>query len=185
MKTEHSIEQENQSLCGLHKACQLVLQGLGRMGLEAHGLNPHIGETEEAQEALRSLKEIAHLLEKTVQEVSIKLVPAQRFEPSPLSTVTLSDAGKANGMVARVFGPTESSYGELSVSVHDAQGNCCADVIVGLDPQMNLRVGITSNADGMGDKNIVVHPLEPARFAVSVDTHNCEAVSEAARPHEG
>ncbi len=56
-------------------------------------------------------------------------------------------------------GGDDGLFQEITVSAFNRQAGCVCDVLVGLDPvTKELRVMITANSDGDGDKVHVVYP---------------------------
>ncbi|KVV40762.1 hypothetical protein WT27_12585 [Burkholderia territorii] len=60
-------------------------------------------------------------------------------------------------------------YEEVRVSVFDCNDTCVADALVGLTEAGELRVLVTTDADGDGDHRIAVYPTRSA--AAAVDAH--------------
>jgi len=100
----------------------------------------------------------------------------------PALQVALSQANQSNGTIAQVRQGGDPDYQEIIVSAFNKEGQCIADVVIGLDPEMELRVATTSDGFGDGDKNIVVFPLRPAEQGVEVDLHNCQ---QSRQRHQG
>lgn len=59
-------------------------------------------------------------------------------------------------------------YEEVRISVFDCSDSCVADTLVGLTEAGELRVLVTSDADGDGDHRIAVYPTRSADTAVDV-----------------
>ena len=53
-------------------------------------------------------------------------------------------------------------YHEMRISAENREGECIADIMVGLDEHGELRVLITANGDGDGDHAIAVFPERAA-----------------------
>ncbi|KKI35976.1 hypothetical protein VI03_24605 [Burkholderia vietnamiensis] len=60
-------------------------------------------------------------------------------------------------------------YDEVRVSVFDCNDTCVADALVGLTEAGELRVLVTTDADGDGDHRIAIYPTRSAGAAV--DAH--------------
>jgi hypothetical protein len=55
---------------------------------------------------------------------------------------------------------------ELRVGVKNADGVYVADVLIGLSPEGELRVLLTTDCEGEGDHEIAVFPLRQRAFAI-------------------
>lgn len=97
-----------------------------------------------------------------------------------VAQLALQSAGQGNGMVATVETMTGDGYSEIVVDIMDQHGVCRGSVIVGLDPNLELCVSMTTDGFGDGDKNIAAYPMRPAESALEVDVRNSQFSRPAA-----
>lgn len=91
--------------------------------------------------------------------------------PMQSEDMTLVNDGKVGKYKARVeFFGDPGQYDEMSVQVIDENGDSKADVLVGLTCEGEPRIAITTDGDGIGDKNIFVYPLRAAQDSVEIET---------------
>lgn len=124
---------------------------------------------ERRQEALKQFnKAIASIGTACGVQEEANLASTHRF---PLAT-----ASGTSSFIAEVGHPVPNyEYQEVSVAIFDGYGEMVADVLIGLhDETIEPRISLTTDANGMGDKNVVVYPLRPATEAVEVDQHNSQ-----------
>lgn len=91
--------------------------------------------------------------------------------PMQSEDMSLVNDGKVGKYKARVeFFGDPGQYDEISVQVLDENDDSKADVLIGLTGDMEPRIAITTDGDGLGDKNIFVYPLRPAQESVEIET---------------
>src|SRR5690606_16144523 len=129
-------------------------------------------QTTAAQDVVAQFEALEKHIASVRQDFALRAGLAEKWEP--LATVELSSEGQKNGMVAEVFGPGEDEYGEFSICVSDSSGEYCADVILGMNPNMEPRVATTTDGNWEGEKDLNVFPMRPAETAVEHDLENAK-----------
>jgi hypothetical protein len=86
--------------------------------------------------------------------------------PKKILIEALSDGENPRGikLVAQEFGDP-GIYQEISVSAFK-EDECIADIIVGINEDGEVRVMITVDSNGDGDKELLVYPERPLGQAI-------------------
>jgi len=95
-------------------------------------------------------------------------------------TVPLGNAQNRNLFNAGLTAPDPAAENqEIGVCVFTRDGELVADLLIGVaDEGQELRVLTTTDANGMGDKNVEIYPLRAAAQAVEVDFHNAQLAKD-------
>lgn len=95
-------------------------------------------------------------------------------------TVPLGNAQNRNLFNVGLTAPDPAAENqEIAVCVFSREGELVADLVIGVaDEAQELRLLTTTDANGMGDKNVEIYPLRPAAQAVEVDIHNAQLAQD-------